>query len=118
MYGMAWWQVMLHGDVVGDVLHCGRCYGTCCTYPFTLSYTQVMWYMLHGERPLLGTVEKDFVSAAENHIALRPSLGDVTFLPFKALMEKCWEPDALGRLTAADAVCPQFACSSPPCVAC
>jgi len=74
--------------------------------------------MLHGERPLLGTVEKDFVSAAENHIALRPSLGDVTFLPFKALMEKCWEPDALGRLTAADAVCPQFACSSPPCVAC
>eukprot|EP00277_Geminigera_cryophila_P000616 CAMPEP_0179421922 /NCGR_PEP_ID=MMETSP0799-20121207/10102_1 /TAXON_ID=46947 /ORGANISM="Geminigera cryophila, Strain CCMP2564" /LENGTH=893 /DNA_ID=CAMNT_0021195917 /DNA_START=41 /DNA_END=2722 /DNA_ORIENTATION=+ len=68
------------------------------------SFSFVIWYMLHGERPLLGTVEKDFVSAAENHIALRPSLGDVTFLPFKALMEKCWEPDALGRLTAADAV--------------
>jgi len=68
------------------------------------SFSFVLWYMLHGERPLLGTLEKDFISAADNHIALRPTLGDVTFLPFKALMEKSWEADPLVRITATDAV--------------
>ena len=67
------------------------------------SYAMVLWFMIHGDRPLVGTLEKDFIAAADNHISLRPSLGDVTYGPFKALIQKCWEANPVQRITAAEA---------------
>lgn len=68
------------------------------------SYAMVLWFMIHGDRPLVGTLEKDFISAAENDIALRPTLGNVTYAPLKDLMQKCWEANPVGRMTAAQTV--------------
>jgi serine/threonine protein kinase len=44
------------------------------------SFAMVAWFVVHGEKPLLLTSEKDFLSAADNHIPLRPPLGHCMFM--------------------------------------
>eukprot|EP00802_Teleaulax_amphioxeia_P008010 Tamp_08018.p1 GENE.Tamp_08018~~Tamp_08018.p1 ORF type:complete len:643 (-),score=136.48 Tamp_08018:467-2137(-) len=68
------------------------------------SYAMVLWYMIHGDVPLMDARTKDIFRAADSGNAMRPGLERITFAPFKDLIKKTWNDDPRARGTADDIV--------------
>jgi hypothetical protein len=64
----------------------------------------VLWYMIHGDVPLMDARTKDIFRAADSGNAMRPGLERITFAPFKDLIKKTWNDDPRARGTADDIV--------------
>ena len=52
------------------------------------SFASVLWFMIHGEVPLLAMRRRDLIKAACQHVPIRPPLDRVTFAPFVPLMQQ------------------------------
>ena len=52
------------------------------------SFASVLWFMIHGEVPLLAMRRRDLIKAAHQHVPIRPPLDRVTFAPLVPLMQQ------------------------------
>ena len=52
------------------------------------SFASVLWFLIHGEEPLMDMRRQDLFEAAHKHVTIRPPLHRVTFVPLVSLMQQ------------------------------